>query len=131
MSMNPINFFLIGLAAACGAWVRLFTGLFMSSLFPGLPLGTLVVNLVGGLLMGISLATFHQMTSLSEELKLILNVGFLGGLTTYSAYTADIFNLIQRGEIGFAIAFILAHIIGALGLCFIGYQIINLLCRSF
>ena len=104
------NFLLIGFSAAIGAWLRWLIGVVFSGLFPGLPLGTLAVNLLGGLLMGISIAFFQSLTNISEEIKLIINVGFLGGLTTFSAYTADIFALMQKGELYVALLLIFAHI---------------------
>tara|TARA_B100001559_G_C16245659_1_gene504543 strand:- start:22 stop:405 length:384 start_codon:yes stop_codon:yes gene_type:complete len=125
------NFLLIGFSAALGAWLRWLIGVGFAGLFPGLPFGTLAVNLIGGLLMGISIAFFQSLTNISEEIKLIINVGFLGGLTTFSAYTADIFALMQKGELYMAILLIFAHIIGALVLCYVGFYFTNLSLRSF
>lgn len=126
MTHNFLQFLLIGLAAACGAWLRFLTGIIVHNIYPGLPLGTLVVNLLGGLFMGMSIAYFENFSNSSEEVKLIINIGLLGGLTTYSAYTADIFYLIREGVFINALVFIFAHIIGALMLCYIGYYLINL-----
>tara|TARA_B100000035_G_scaffold233403_1_gene201627 strand:+ start:2950 stop:3333 length:384 start_codon:yes stop_codon:yes gene_type:complete len=126
-----INFLLIGFSAAIGAWLRWLIGACFAGLFPGLPLGTLAVNLLGGLLMGISIAFFQSLTNISEELKLIINVGFLGGLTTFSAYTLDIFALIQKGELFMALLLIFAHVIGALVLCYVGFYVTNFSLRSF
>ena len=131
MTLPVSQFLLLGFAAACGAWLRYFTGLFMHALFPSLPLGTLVVNLFGGLLMGISIAYFDSITHASTETRLIINVGLLGGLTTYSAYTADIFNFIEKGALLHALIFVSAHILGARILCYIGFYLTNLLLRSF
>jgi len=89
-------------------------------------MGTLVVNLVGGFLMGMSIAYFESISSASEDMRLIINVGLLGGLTTYSAYTAEIFNFIDKGAIMHALLFAVANIIGALILCFIGFYLLNL-----
>ena len=126
-----INFFLIGFSAAIGAWLRWLIGAGFAGLFPGLPLGKLVVNLLGGLLMGISIGFFQSLTNISEELKLIINVGFLGGLTTFSAYTADIFELMQKGEFYMALLLIVAHVLGSLVLCYLGFYLTNLSLRSF
>ena len=126
-----INFLLIGFSAAIGAWLRWMIGAGFTGLFPGFPFGTLAVNLLGGLLMGVSIAFFQSLTNLSEEIKLIINVGFLGGLTTFSAYTADIFALMQKGELYVAILLIFAHIIGALALCYVGFYLTSLFLRSF
>jgi len=80
-----LNFFLIGFSAAIGAWMRWLIGAGMLAMFPGMPLGSLVVNLLGGFFMGLSIAFLQITTNISDEIRLIINVGFLGGLTTFSA----------------------------------------------
>ena len=119
------NFLIIGFAAAVGAWLRWLIGYFLYILYPGLPFGTLAVNLLGGFLMGMSIAYFQATTSnLSEELKLFINIGFLGGLTTFSAYTSDIFSFLQKGEVQTSFIFMVSHVIGALIMAYIGWDII-------
>ena len=91
------NFMLVGFGAAIGAWLRWLITYFLSTVDPSLPHGTLVVNLIGGLIIGISFAAI-QSTSIhvSEEIKLILNVGFLGAFTTFSTFSLQAFDLIQH-----------------------------------
>ena len=126
-----LNFFLIGFSAAIGAWMRWLIGAGMLAMFPGMPLGSLVVNLLGGFFMGLSIAFLQITTNISDEIRLIINVGFLGGLTTFSAYTADLFQLMQKGELGLALLFMIANVIGALVLCYAGYYCVSLSLRSF
>jgi|TARA_B110000259_G_scaffold1811_1_gene2164 CrcB protein len=126
-----LNFFLIGFSAAIGAWMRWLIGAGMLAMFPGMPLGSLVANLLGGFFMGLSIAFLQITTNISDEIRLIINVGFLGGLTTFSAYTADLFQLMQKGELGLALLFMIAHVIGALVLCYAGYYCVSLSLRSF
>ncbi len=122
---NLTNFFLVGIAAAIGAWLRWGIGYIFSALYPSLPFGTLVVNLLGGFLMGLSIAYFQNIaSSLNEELKLFINVGFLGGLTTFSAYTSEIFTLLQKGEVQTSFLFLISHVLGALIMAFIGWYIL-------
>ena len=119
------NFLIVGFAAAIGAWLRWLIGYFFYVLYPGLPLGSLAVNLLGGFLMGISIAYFQVTTStLSEELKLFINIGFLGGLTTFSAYTSDIFSLLQKGEVQTSFLFLVSHVFGALIMAYLGWYVI-------
>ena len=119
------NFLIVGFAAAIGAWLRWSIGYLLYVLYPGFPLGTLAVNLLGGFLMGISIAYFQASTStLSEELKLFINIGFLGGLTTFSAYTSDIFYLLERGEVQTSFLFLVSHVFGALIMAYIGWYLI-------
>jgi CrcB protein len=120
---NLSNFLLVGFAAAIGAWLRWFIGYILFFFYPGLPLGALAVNLLGGFLMGLSIA-FFQTSALSEELKLFINIGFLGSLTTFSAYTSDIFLLLQRGEVQTSFIFLISHVFGSLLMAFIAWYIV-------
>ena len=124
------NFMLVGLAAAFGAWLRWLITYFLSTVDPSLPHGTLVVNLLGGLFIGISFAAI-QSTSIdvSEEIKLILNVGFLGAFTTFSTYSMELLNLFLKGEIALGIFFGALNVIGALLFCFIGWYLFNLFLK--
>ena len=124
------NFMLVGVAAAFGAWLRWLITYFLTIVDPSLPHGTLVVNLIGGLFIGISFAAI-QSTSIdvSEEIKLILNVGFLGAFTTFSTYSMELLNLFLKGEIALAIFFGALNVIGALFFCFIGWYLFNLLLK--
>ena len=124
------NFMLVGAAAAFGAWLRWLITYFFSTVDPSLPHGTLVVNLIGGLFIGISFAAI-QSTSIdvSEEIKLILNVGFLGAFTTFSTYSMELLNLFLKGEIALGIFFGALNVIGALLFCFIGWYLFNLLLK--
>ena len=122
---NLTNFLIVGFAAAIGAWMRWGIGYLLYLLYPGLPLGTLTVNLLGGFLMGLSIAYFQTTTlQLNEELKLIINVGFLGGLTTFSAYTSEIFSFLQKGEVQTSFLFLIGHVFGALVMAYLGWQTI-------
>jgi CrcB protein len=122
---NFTNFLIVGFAAAIGAWLRWIIGYLLYVLYPGLPLGTLAVNLLGGFLMGLSIAYFQTTAStLSEELKLFINIGFLGGLTTFSAYTSEIFSLLQKGEVQTSFLFLIGHVFGALIMAYIGWHVI-------
>jgi len=121
---------LVGVAAAFGAWLRWLITYFLTIVDPSLPHGTLVVNLIGGLFIGISFAAI-QSTSIdvSEEIKLILNVGFLGAFTTFSTYSMELLNLFLKGEIALGIFFGALNVIGALLFCFIGWYLFNLLLK--
>ena len=124
------NFMLVGVAAAFGAWLRWLITYFLSTVDPSLPHGTLVVNLVGGLFIGISFAAIQSISiDVSEEIKLILNVGFLGAFTTFSTYSMELLNLFLKGEIALGIFFGALNVIGALLFCFIGWYLFNLFLK--
>ena len=119
------NFLIIGFASAIGAWLRWGIGYLLYALYPGLPFGSLAVNLLGGFLMGMSIAYFQTTASMiDEELKLFINIGFLGGLTTFSAYTSDILSFLQKGEVQTSFLFLVSHVFGALIMAYIGWYII-------
>ena len=124
------NFMLVGVAAAFGAWLRWLVTYFLTIVDPSLPHGTLVVNLIGGLFIGISFAAI-QSTSIdvSEEIKLILNVGFLGAFTTFSTYSMELLNLFLKGEVALGIFFGALNVMGALLFCFIGWYLFNLFLK--
>jgi CrcB protein len=124
------NFMLVGVAAAFGAWLRWLITYFLTIVDPSLPHGTLVVNLIGGLFIGISFAAI-QSTSIdvSEEIKLILNVGFLGAFTTFSTYSMELLNLFLKGEVALGIFFGALNVMGALLFCFIGWYLFNLFLK--
>jgi len=84
------------------------------------PLGTLLSNLVGGYLIGIAIAFFGNNPNLSPEWKLFVITGFLGGLTTFSSFSAEVVILLQRGEFTWALGTALLHLFGSLVLTFLG-----------
>ncbi|WP_020168265.1 MULTISPECIES: fluoride efflux transporter CrcB [Methylotenera] len=112
----------VGGGAAIGAWVRWGLGLaFNVSLFP---LGTLIANLVGGFLMGMAMAYFVA-TPLQNELRLFVTTGFLGGLTTFSAFSAEAFNYLHKQEYAWAAGHIASHVLGSLVMTAIGFAFIQ------
>jgi len=84
------------------------------------PLGTLFANLVGGYLVGIAIAFFGNNPNFSAEWRLFVITGFLGGLTTFSSFSAEVVALMQRGELTWALGTALLHLIGSLALTFLG-----------
>ncbi len=121
------NFLYIGLAAAIGAWSRWGIGILLNTIHPIFPLGTLTVNLIGGYLMGISMGAFELFSELSPDLKLIINIGFLGGLTTFSAFTAEVFQLLQKNEFVASLTLVALHVIGSLLMAYLGWLTISLI----
>lgn len=104
----------IALGAALGANLRWLIGLGLNSMLPTLPPGTLVANLLGAFLIGIAIATFSALPDLSSFWRLLIVTGFLGALTTFSTFSAEIFTQIQDGRLLWAFAGIAAHVVGCL-----------------
>jgi CrcB protein len=121
------NFLYIGLAAAIGAWSRWGIGILLNTMHPIFPLGTLTVNLIGGYLMGMSMGAFELFSELSPDLKLIINIGFLGGLTTFSAFTAEVFQLLHKNEFVASLTLIAFHVIGSILMAYLGWLSISLI----
>jgi CrcB protein len=118
--LGPLAFLVIGVGAACGAWLRWGLGLWLNPLFPTIPLGTLAANLVGGYLMGVALAAFEASPGLSPELRLAVTTGFLGGLTTFSAFSGEVTTLLVRQQLGPAFAAMALHLVGSLLMTWLG-----------
>ncbi len=110
----------ISLGAALGALSRWGLGVGLNHLFPALPLGTLVANLVGGYLIGLALALFAQLPQLTPEWRLFVITGFLGGLTTFSTFSAEVVHALQAGRTGWAAATVATHVLGSLLLTLAG-----------
>ncbi|WP_269531883.1 fluoride efflux transporter CrcB [Chitinimonas sp. BJYL2] len=104
----------ISLGAALGALARWLLGNTLNALFPAIPPGTLVANLVGGYCIGIAMAVFAQHPGLSPEWRLFVVTGFLGGLTTFSTFSAEVTTLIQQGRVAMASGAIALHVTGSL-----------------
>lgn len=125
--MGMTAFFAVGIGAAIGAWGRWGLSLLLNALFPLLPLGTLVANLVGGYLMGISMGLVALGGLLNPELRLLVTTGFLGGLTTFSTFSAESVTLFSRGEYGWASLHLLGHVLGSLLMTALGLMTVQLL----
>lgn len=115
----------VAAGAAVGALARWGAGLWLNARWAGFPLGTLFVNAVGGLLIGMALAWFER--SPHEMLRLLLVTGFLGGLTTFSSFSAESLLLLQRGHWGLATGHTLAHLFGSLACAALGFKLIDTL----
>ncbi|HXE48912.1 MAG TPA: fluoride efflux transporter CrcB [Ramlibacter sp.] len=106
--------------ASLGALVRWLLATRLNHLVPGLPMGTLAANLIGGYLIGIAVAVFTHMPELSPQARLFVVTGFLGGLTTFSTFSAEVVTQLQQGETAWALATALAHLLGSFALTALG-----------
>ncbi|MFG6458081.1 fluoride efflux transporter CrcB [Roseateles sp. BYS96W] len=120
-----MNALAVAAGAAIGALTRWQAGLLFNTRWSGFPLGTLLVNLVGGFLIGIALEWFGRQPN--EVLKLLLVTGFLGGLTTFSAFSGESLALLRHGELGLAALHTLAHVMGSLFAAWLGMRLVQAL----
>jgi len=116
-----MNWLAVGAGACLGAWGRHALGIALNPLLRPLPLGTLAANLIGGFIMGIVMACLLRMPAMSPELRLFITTGFLGGLTTFSAFSGETTELFLRQQHLWAVAAIAAHVGGSILMTFAGY----------
>jgi len=117
----------ISLGASLGAVLRWVLGTSLNALFPSIPPGTLAANLIGGYLIGLAVAFFGQHPSLAPEWRLFVITGFLGGLTTFSTFSAEVTTLLQQGRLLWAGAAVSVHVIGSLAMTLAGMATISVL----
>ncbi|WAW02423.1 fluoride efflux transporter CrcB [Oxalobacter formigenes] len=111
----------VGLGAAIGAWLRWCLGMWLNNIHQHIPLGTLVANLGGGFIIGMATSFFFWHNNLSPEWRLFIITGFLGGLTTFSTFSAETVLMLQRGEYVWASIQILLHVAGSILMCIAGF----------
>jgi CrcB protein len=125
--VNAAGVAAVGIGAALGAWLRWWLGVAMNALVPGLPMGTLAANLIGGYLVGIAVTAFGQYSGIAPELRLFVITGFLGALTTYSTFSAESVSLLTTGRYGWALAHTLAHLFGSIAMTMLGIVTMRIL----
>ena len=125
--MGLYGFLAVGIGAAIGAWLRWWLGILLNPVFPTLPFGTLAANLIGGYLVGVAVAFFSEHAGLPPEARLFIITGFMGGLTTFSTFSAEAVTLISRGEYAWALAHTAVHLGGSLAMTALGILTFSLL----
>ena len=116
-----MSFLAVGIGAALGAWLRWALGIMLNAIHQSLPLGTLIANLGGAYLIGIAVAFFTTHPGLAPEWRLFAVTGFLGGLTTFSTFSAEAMLLLQRGDYTWALIHSSLHLVGSIALCIVGF----------
>ena len=127
--MPLLSILAISLGASLGALLRWQFSLNWNPLLPELPLGTLAANLVGGYLIGLSVAWLGAHSEFPPELRLLLVTGFLGGLTTFSTYSAEVVGLLAAGRYAWALGVALIHLAGSFALTAAGMATYRALAR--
>ena len=118
--MGGSGFIAVGVGAALGAWLRWWLGVALNTLNPNLPYGTLAANLIGGYLIGIAVEYFSQQVALPIEIRLFAITGFLGGLTTFSSFSAEAVGLLMESRYAWAFLLISSHLIGSIAMTVLG-----------
>ena len=112
---------IVAAGGAIGAALRHLAGISAIRLMGiGFPYGTMFVNVFGSLIMGLFIAWLAKRSGTSTELRLFIATGILGGFTTFSAFSLDVANLFEKGEIVPAMTYILTSVIFSLVAVFVG-----------
>jgi len=128
-TMNWTSLLAIGGGAVLGAWLRYGLGLWLNPVFVAVPMGTLAANLIGGYLVGAAVMVFHINAEMPPELKLFFITGFLGALTTFSTFSAEVVHLIQNARYGWAAGAAALHLFGSLLMTGLGIFTIHKLAQ--
>ena len=118
--MSWTGFLAVGLGGAIGCWIRWMLGVLLNPLFITVPLGTLAANLTGALIMGCMMGLIEHFQTLPPEVRLFVMTGFLGGLTTFSTFSAEANTLLLRGQLLWFGIHVAVHLIGSLSMTILG-----------
>ncbi|GAB3252054.1 fluoride efflux transporter CrcB [Chitinimonas naiadis] len=117
----------ISIGASLGAILRWVLGTRFNHLYPAIPPGTWLANMIGGYLIGVSVGYFANHPDLSPEWRLLIVTGFLGGLTTFSTFSAEVVTLIQQDRLLPAMTAISLHVAGSLLMTMLGLATVSAL----
>lgn len=121
--MSYSGFIAIGVGGALGCWARWLLGFLLNPLFPTVPLGTLAANLTGGLLMGCAMGIWDHVQTLPPEWRLFVFTGLLGGLTTFSTFSAEATTLLLREQYAWFGGHVALHLVGSISMTVLGIML--------
>ncbi|MGI4812674.1 MAG: fluoride efflux transporter CrcB [Janthinobacterium lividum] len=117
----------VAIGGALGSLFRWFLGLRLNALFPNLPLGTLVANLLAGYVIGVAIAAFGRFNTVPIEWRLFVTTGLMGGLSTFSTFSAEVTSHLQAGHTGWALTEIAVHVLGSIIATALGFATLTLI----
>lgn len=119
----------IAAGGGLGSLLRWFLGNRLNSIFPSLPLGTLAANLIAGYIIGVAIGFFARMPGIAGQWRLFVITGMMGGLSTFSTFSAEVASHLQNEEFGWAAGEILIHVTGSVTLTLLGFLTVMWLSR--
>jgi fluoride exporter len=129
--LDTISALCIFFGGGLGALARWSLGLALNPLFPQMPPGTLAANVLGGVLMGCALGAFTQFEALPPAARLAITTGFLGGMTTFSTFSAESAQMLLRGEYRWAGLHAGLHVLASLAATLAALHATNAAFRTF
>ncbi|TKC81652.1 fluoride efflux transporter CrcB [Trinickia terrae] len=119
----------VGIGGALGSLARWVLGIRLNSLFPALPMGTLAANLIAGYVIGLAVALFSKLPEIAPEWRLFVVTGLMGGLSTFSTFSAEVVAQLQQGRLDLAAMEIAIHVCGSLVMTGLGIATVALVVR--
>lgn len=110
----------VAIGGALGSLFRWFLGLRLNAVFPDLPLGTLAANVIAGYIIGVAIAFFGRLPEIPVEWRLFVVTGLMGGLSTFSTFSAEVVAALQQGRLKWAAGEILIHVSASLTMTALG-----------
>ncbi|WP_233865810.1 fluoride efflux transporter CrcB [Paraburkholderia adhaesiva] len=119
----------VGIGGALGSLLRWVLGLRLNTLFPLMPLGTLASNVIAGYVVGVAVAFFARVPNVAPEWRLFVITGLMGGLSTFSTFSAEVVSHLQNGRFGWAVAQIAIHVCASLVMTILGIATVAAVLR--
>jgi CrcB protein len=119
----------VGIGGALGSLFRWFLGVRLNGVFAGLPLGTFAANVIAGYVIGVAVAGFARAPQISPEWRLFVITGLMGGLSTFSTFSAEVVQRLQDGRLGWAAGEVVIHVGASLLMTILGIATVSLLAR--
>jgi len=124
-----LSIFAVGIGGALGSLLRWVLGVRLNSVFPLLPFGTLASNIIAGYIIGVAIAAFARYPGISPEWRLFVITGLMGGLSTFSTFSAEVVSHLQQGRLGWAAGEIAIHVGSSLLMTILGLGTVALMTR--
>lgn len=119
------SFAAVGLGAVLGAWSRWGLSIWLNPRHQVFPIGTFAANIIGALLIGAAMAYFETRSTLPPAVKLFAVTGFLGALTTFSTFSAEVLTMVQKSQYAWALGTTSAHVVGSVCAAALAYQMLR------
>lgn len=120
----------VALGGALGSLARWLLGLRLNGIFPQLPLGTFAANILAGYIIGVAIAFFTRLPDIPSEWRLFVVTGMMGGLSTFSTFSAEVVAHLQEGRYGWAAGEVAIHVSASLVMTILGIATVSAVARA-